>query len=268
MKRSNLFKFICLLVFLFTVIGWGPTRQTGVTFASVTPNLSLPPAYTTRSIYESGVAAYDFYDLVGNVLVISNDISQQPLRVTIVRPSKYSDSIPIKLLTQNESLNYYHSVITKGAAVQGNYLAFSAKFSDDEIADYTLVDIAQSSINLNQASFTEVANGLRAFVNDHPKPANINKRVWVKSVVLSSSLYTAGNKISANASGVLGSTLGVNGSVYNTNNQTIKGTIIGFDYIDVDQLVGALSKGPLTSELIKTLEKNKPMVLSGLQKSE
>lgn len=268
MKKLILFKSVCAFAVLLSLISCSNTRLGGIKFASVTPNLSLPSAYTSRSIYQSGVAAYDFYDLVGNVLLINNDSTQQPLRVAIIRPSKYSDSVPVKMLTQDESLNYYHSIITKGGAAQGNYLAFSAKFSDDQIADYTLMDIAQSSINLNQASFTEITNGLRSYVNDHPKPANISRRIWIKSVVLSSSIYTAGNKISADASGVIGSTFGVNGSVYNTNNQTIKGTIIGFDYFDVDQLVGALSKGSLTSELLKTLEKTQPLVLTGFHKSE
>jgi hypothetical protein len=237
----------------------------GVKFASVTPNLTLPSAYTSRSIYESGVAAYEFYDLVGNVLLISADSSVKPLRIAVVRPSMYADSVPYRLLTEQQSLNYYHSIITNGASAQGNYLAFAAKFSQDQIADYTLIDIAQASIPFSTTTFTEVVNGLKKYVENHPKPANGSKRIWVKSAVLSSTLYTAGNKISSNASGVIGTTIGVNGSVYNTNNQTIKGTVIGFDYFDIDELVGQPTKG--MDEMIKTLEKStQPLKLKGLQK--
>ncbi len=79
MKISVAFKLLYSSAFVIFLISCGTSRQAGITFASVTPNLSLPPAYTSRSIYESGVAAYDFYDLVGNVLAISSDNSQQPI---------------------------------------------------------------------------------------------------------------------------------------------------------------------------------------------
>ena len=255
-------KFSLLIVVLVSLYGCAGSK--GVTFASVTPNLSLPAAYTSRSVYASGVAAYEFQDLTGNVLLISKDSTVNPLRVVIVRPTAFPDSVPVRLLTEQQSLNYYHSIVTKGAAVQGNYMAFAAKFSQDQIADYTIVDVAFASIPFNQASFTEIVNGLKKYVQEHPKPADGGKRIWIKSVVLSSTLYTAGNQIKANASGVVGPTMGVNGNVYNTNNQTIKGTVIGFDYFDIDELVGQPTRG--VAEQLKVLEATaKPIILRGLK---
>jgi hypothetical protein len=235
MKTMNLNHLSSLAIVMTFMTGC----STGIKFASVTPNLDLPSAYTSRSIYQSGVAAYEFQDLVGNILIIKKSSLDNPIRAGVITPTGFKDTVT--LISSAASLNYYHSVITKGGALKGNYLAFSADFTDDEMADFTLVDVARASIEFNATTYTDVATQLKTWVQQHPKTDSTIKRIWIKDVVLSSSLYTAGTKISENASGVIGSTLGVNGSVYNTNNQTIKNTIICFEYFDVDDLVGTLS---------------------------
>jgi hypothetical protein len=247
-----------ITLFFFTL---GIASCDGVKFLSIAPNLDLPKAYTSRSIYESGVAAYEFNDLVGNILKIKTDNSHSPLRVGIIR-TKDSDT-SVHIIGEAASLNFYHSFITKGGELKGNYLAFAGGFSKDQMAEYTLFDLAYASILFSQESFDVLTKALKAWVKDHPK-SDSSKRIWIKSVVLTSGLYTAGNKIKANASGVLGSTVGVNGSVYNTNTQTIKNTIIGFDYFDIDEFVGSLNanaiSGGMEDQKIKALLMRQPLL--------
>lgn len=234
---SNYQKGICrfFIISSFILSGCG-----GVRIAQSSINNTLPPAYTTRSIYPSGVAAYDFNDLVGNVLEIKKASATGPLRLAIIRPADYKDSIQI--LTQQNSLNYYHSLITRGGAAQGAYLSFSASFTDDQTVEYTLYDIGQASIEFTPKSFNEVETAIEAWVKQHPRTDTSTKRIWLKSVVLSSSLYTAGVKMTGSASAVVaGPAVNVNGSIYSTSNETIKGTIIGFDYFDVDDMVSSMA---------------------------
>ena len=208
----------------------------GVKFAAAPTNIPLPGDFKDRILYESGIAAYTFEDLVGNVLLFKGN--ERPVRIGILTPNGFTPSAIA--IPQNGSLNYYHSFIQKGAETQGSYLAFAADFANDQMAELTLEDIARADIPFTQASFAEITTMLTNWVQSHPKTDASIKRMWIKSVVLTTRLYTAGTKISASASAQIGSVVGVKSGIYSTNNETIKSTVIGFEAFDIDEFVGQL----------------------------
>jgi len=227
-------KKIKLLILLLISIGF--CSCSGVKFAAAPTNIPLPGDFKDRILYESGIAAYTFEDLVGNVLLFKEN--NRPVRIGIVVPTGY---VPNAItIPQNGSMNYYHSFIQKGAETQGSYLAFAADFANDQMAELTLEDVARADVPFTQQSFAELTSLLTSWVQSHPKNDPNVKRMWVKSVVLTTRLYTAGTKISANASAQIGSVVGVKSGIYSTNNETVKSTVIGFEAFDIDEFVGQL----------------------------
>lgn len=219
-------KLIILLLVVSTASGCA-----GVKFAPANTNEPIPDAWKNRALYPAGVAGYEFQDLVGNVLVIRN--SQDPLRVGLIRPDSYEN----KVIPITDPNNFYRSRIQKGAEAEGAYLAFAAKFSADDMAELTLVDVARAGIVLNDAgSFAEILSKMKAWVASNPKADPNSQRLWVKAVVLSRRAYSSHTKIDSNASGQVGDVTGVKTGVYRKDESTIKSVIIGFEAFDIDEL--------------------------------
>lgn len=209
----------------------------GVRFASAPTNVQIPEAFTKRCVYPGGVAGYDFYDLVGNVLVLKN--GEDPFRIGVIRPTEYINTvIPI-----TESNNFYRSRIQLGAEVQGAYLAFAAKFSAEDMAELTLDDIARAGIEFRaEATWDEITDKIVAWVKEHPNVDAGSSRLWIKSVVLSRRVYNGYTKIDGNASGQVGDVTGVKAGVYRKDDEGIKSVILGFEAFDVDRLASEISR--------------------------
>lgn len=204
----------------------------GVRFTPVTPNLNLPEAYNERSIYPGGIAIYAPEDLAGNILTIREN--EKPITGGKIIPAK--TAIKYVPLTADQSLNYYNSKITKGGEAQGNYLSFAASFKGDEMAELEMVDIGFVNISLNTDQFNELKKEAQAWVKTHPKDNSGVKRIWVKSVVLTSRRFTSSTKISANASGIATPAVKVGANVYSTSNTSIRSVLMGFEAYDMDEL--------------------------------
>ncbi len=206
----------------------------GVRFTPVTPTLSLPEAYRERSIYPGGIAIYTPEDLVGNILFIRE--GQQPITGGKLYPINFTPTY--HPLTSDQSLNYYNSKITKGAEAEGSYLSFAASFSANEMAELEMVDIGFVNISLNAVQFDDIKKKAEAWVNSNPKDTSVPglRRIWVKSVVLTSRRFTSSTEISANASGVATPAVKVGGKVYSTSNTSIRSVLMGFEAYDIDEL--------------------------------
>ncbi len=204
----------------------------GVKFASA-PHDNLPDQYINRSILDPSVQSYIFEQLPGSIILIKKN--QNPALIGFVTPPGFKASvIPI---TADESLNYYHSIITSKVSTKANYLAFAADFSTDDMAELTLVDVARAGIDINATTFPQITDGLTAWVATHPLADTSEHRIWISSTVLTSRVYNIGTKINADASGQVGTVVGVSGNVYNTNTTAFKSTIISFISFDVDKLI-------------------------------
>ena len=189
---------------IVTILALTLTGCAGVRFAQSPVNADLPESFTKRALYPAGIAAYDFQDFVGNILKIKQN--EDPIRIGIIRPNLYE----AKIIPIDEPNNYYKSRIQKGASTKGSYLAFTGSFSDDQLAEVELVDIARSGISFdNQNIFQEIVDKAKNWVSNHPKTDPTIKRLWVKSAVVTRKLYNDFVKIDANASGQTGDVVGV-----------------------------------------------------------
>jgi hypothetical protein len=217
---------------LFILAGLFMFSCAGVKFANAPVNADIPDSFKKRALYPAGVAAYDFQDFVGNILIIKEN--EDPLRIGIIRPASFTPIvIPI-----DDPNNYYKSRVQKGAEVKGAYLAFAANFSTEQLAELELVDIARAGISFDdQNNFQEVVEKAKIWVHDHPKTELSIKRLWVKSAVVTRRLYNDFIKIDANASGQVGDVVGVSTGVYNKSSTTIKSVILSFEAFDIDELV-------------------------------
>ncbi|WP_394757973.1 hypothetical protein [Flavobacterium sp.] len=207
----------------------------GVKFANAPVNLDLPKSFTDRTLYPAGDAAYDFQDLVGNILLVKEN--EQPSRIGLIRPDNYKN-IVIPITDPN---NYYKSRIQKGAEAKGSYLAFAASFTNEQLAEYELIDIARSGIVLDSEEiFNQIVRKIVDWIGKHPKTDNISKRLWVKSTVLTKETKYNFTKVEVNASGQIGEVVGVSTGVYLKNDLTTRGVFLSFESFDVDKLVNQI----------------------------
>jgi hypothetical protein len=204
----------------------------GVKFAEAPVNTTLPEVFKQRLLYPGGVASYDSQDLVGNVLQLAE--GQEALRVAVIRPDAYTP----QLITIVDPNNYYRSRIQRGAEEQGSYLAFAESLKADQMAELILTDVARAGIVLdNAAQWEQIVAKSAQWVASHPKASPGVQRLWVKAVVLTRRSYSDFSKISANASGQVGSVVGVKGGVYRNSEQEQKSVNIAFEAFDIDKLV-------------------------------
>ncbi|NKF90716.1 hypothetical protein GO286_03002 [Ralstonia solanacearum] len=201
----------------------------GVKFAPASVNEPIPDTFSKRAVYPAGVAGYEIGNLVGNVLIVRE--GADPVRVDVIWPSGFVPTItPI-----TDPNSYYRSRIQAGAQAQGEYLAFAAKFSADEMADLTLADAAMSSVDFSQAAtWPDVRGKIATWVRTHPKSDSGSRRLWVKTVVLTRKVYNSYSKIGADASGQVGEVTGVKTGIYRKSDNEIKSVIIGYEAFDVD----------------------------------
>jgi hypothetical protein len=224
-SKTMKIKFLTLITFVFSGCA-------GVKFANAPVNKPLPETFTNRSLYPAGVAAYEFQDLVGNILRIK--ANQNPLRIGMIRPNNFvSVVIPI-----TESNNYYKSRIQKGAESKGSYLAFAADFSEEQLAEIELIDIARAGIRFeNDTIFDQITSRAQEWVRNNPKTDTSVTRVWIKSVVLTKTIYNEFTNVGIKASGQVGDVVGVTTGVYNKSAETIRSVLISFEAFDIDELV-------------------------------
>ncbi len=233
MKNFNL---AIILTGLFMLTGCA-----GVKFANAPVNKELPESFTKRALYPAGVAAYEFQDLVGNILLIKKN--EDPMRIGMIRPKDYQNVvIPI-----TEPYNYYKSRIQKGAEVKGSYLVFAANFTSEQMAELELVDIARAGITLENVSILQqIIDSAYNWVNQHPNNDPSITRLWVKSVVLTRRIYNEFTNVGAKATGQVGDVVGVSTGVYNKSEESIRSVLIAFEVFDIDKLVKeSKSKGAI-----------------------
>lgn len=226
---KNLWSLLALTVSMLAGCG-------GVRFAPASVNEPIPDTFSKRAVYPAGVAGYEIGDLVGNVLIVRE--GADPVRVDVIRPNGFVAAItPI-----TDPNNYYRSRIQAGAQAQGDYLAFAAKLSADEMADLMLADVAMSSVDFSQAAtWSDVRGKIAAWVRQHPKSDSGSRRLWIKTVVLTRRVYNSYSKINADASGQVGEVTGVKTGIYRKSENDIKSVIIGYEAFDVDLIASDTS---------------------------
>jgi len=104
----------------------------------------------------------------------------------------------------------YRSKVNSKASVQGSYLAFTANFSAEQIAEVTITDSTLIAIKSEDVPI----DLLKAYVTANPNDGSV-KRYWIQAALLATLIQKDFTKINADAKGVVGNTAGVGGSVFN-----------------------------------------------------
>lgn len=105
-------------------------------------------------------------------------------------------------------------------------------------------------IDISNAYFNEIERKIEQWLETHPKPSGVTRRLWIKNVTISPWTYSDFQEISANASGVVGDTVGAKGSVYNKQQTIIKEPIVGMEIYDMDAMTIAFkAKKPIQDVL-------------------
>lgn len=199
-------KLVLVVLLAVSITGCG-----GVKFAA-DPNINkgLPKDFVKRDLYEkTDIFKYRLSDLVGHILVCRTVAGKQKtedcdLKLTrIVKPNTSPDiEMPKQVI--------YKSKVNSQASAQGSYLAFTANFSAEQVAEVTITDSTLIAIKSEDVP----KDLLQAYVADNPNDGSV-KRYWIQAALLTTLIQTDFTKISADAKGVVGNTAGVGTSVFN-----------------------------------------------------
>jgi hypothetical protein len=198
----------------------------GVRFANVSQfNKVLPDDFKNRVLWaETDIFKYNLEQLAGHVVYAKAE-GKFDRGVRLVK----KDRTPT--LKAVDKGRVYHSKIDKGAAAEGNYLAFAAKFDDTQTEDVTIIDTAQVFIPYDDVPIDDLLKEA-----DKPLPPDVSKRYYVQAVLLATVTRIATSKISANASGVVGDAFGAKGNVYKQDEEGSTDYRISLLLIDLEKM--------------------------------
>lgn len=200
----------------------------GVTFADVALNQALPDDFKYRTVIKNSV---DFRgDPGANIgLLISPDNTGQ--YQTIGRPLLAQGSIPqVATLKDGE---VYSAKLDSGAAVQGNYLAFTAALSVDQTASLDIVDAVHAYVPPAQIPDDQIFAVAAT--------ASTSARYWIEDLYISTVTKTTSSKESASAS-ASPPAYGAKGNVYAQDSVTSHDWVVAARLINVDAYAAAHGK--------------------------
>lgn len=210
----------------------------GLQFADEPINQDLPRAFTNRTLWpDTSIFRYRLTELAGTVIYA---VEQPGGAVEYRRQSRLLAPGFAPEVEVIRDGTIYSSKIDKGAAAKGSYLALAVDFSDDRMAELTIVDSGLVFIPWDKVP-------LQALQEEAAKPRPTGtRRLWVQAVLLSEVTKSYFREIKANASGVVGSTFGASGKVYNQNSATSREPVMGLLVVDLDALAAddKLKAGP------------------------
>lgn len=200
----------------------------GVKFSQVPLTTEVPAHFLTRNLYadESGLMRYKLPQLVGSVLHVPTTGSTSLAKVVL--REGYTPKLEVIPEAEGKIVSLF---VDQGASLSGSYLSFAASLSQEEVArvticDRNLVHIANSDIPWEL---------LRREAKNRPSSFT-GRRLWVRGALLSSVDGSRFTKINADASAVLGETLGAKGNVYNRQGSELHDYRISMDVLDLDAL--------------------------------
>ena len=121
--------------------------------------------------------------------------------------------------------------------------------------------LLESTFDVIHENFKQILDSAKVWVKNHPKGNSTDRRVWIKSVVLTRRVYQDFVKIEASASGQKSDVIGVSTGVYSKDENIIRSVIIGFESFDIDKLVesstNAKQQELLTVDYVKIFDDSK-----------
>jgi len=215
----------------------------GVRFADIPQfNRALPDDYRNRVLWkEVDIFKYNLAQLAGHVVTTSD-----PSGGRFERGARILGRDTVPTLQPIRDGTLYHSKIDRDASVEGDYLAFAAKLSDRQTADVVIVDTSQVFIPFEEVPVEAL---LAEAAKERPTPST--RRYYIQGVLLATVTTRYGVQIDAGASGVIGSTFGAKGKVFNEEDTVSKDVRISLLLIDLDELTkkhAALNARPMSRD--------------------
>ena len=226
MKVATIWRWLTAMIICTALSGCG------VKFANETLNKDLPKDLTSRTLYpQTAIYKYHLDQLIGSIVYYDNNKNLK--RVERVIRDNYIPSV--KFVPDTDGV-LYKSKINSGASAKGSYLAFSASLTADQMAEVIIRDIAHIYIDDEDVP-RALLNKARVYARDK----NV-QLYWIQGLLLSTRNLEYYQKISTNASGVVGNTAGVEGGVYNSRGMTSKDYDIALELVDLKQYLNIFDK--------------------------
>lgn len=198
----------------------------GVRFGNLALNEELPEDWKNRNLYHNtSIFKHQLQDLAGSLLQ-KREGETEFVRVGRVVNPGYAPAL--KLMDDGK---VYESKIDRGAEVQGGYLAWAAKLQANQKASVVIQDVSMVFIPYPDIPWKELSR-----IAISQPPARDVQRYYVQGVLLSSIVIEKYAEIEANASGVIGATIGVAGKVYTREGSVARDFRIALEIIDIDKL--------------------------------
>jgi hypothetical protein len=228
---------------------------TGIRFAPQYPTNDLPDSFKKRVIYpdESGTLKYKLTQLLGRVVYKEPGVDAYDVKRVVLKPG-YATALG--LISEADG-QIFEGLVDKSAGGKGSYLTFSGSLSTKEVATVSIKDRNVVFVNNNDVPWDLLVEEAKS-----PKNSPATRRYWIQGALLASLDITRFAEIEADAKGVLGPTIGVEGKVYNKQSQAIHDYKISVQLIDLDRLADKAAVHSLLplSEILKD-----PSVLKDLQ---
>jgi hypothetical protein len=222
-------RYIILLLITSFILGCG------IKFNSVQFTKDVPDSFKDRVVYndESGLMKYKLTQLVGCVLYEKAPSGHYDMTKVILK----KDYEPKLEIIDDANGKIFEGTINQSASIKGSYLSFAASFAENEIATFLIRDRNLVFIDRN-----DIPDSLLKVEAETPKNDPTKKRYWVRGVILSSIDASCYTEISSNQSGVVGPTVGVEGTVYNKSGREINDYRISLCLLNLDNYSAKTTK--------------------------
>jgi hypothetical protein len=201
----------------------------GVTFEATRLTNDLPETFKQRNLYldESGTLRYKLTEIVGRVIYQDSAAHRSDVR-TVILPESY---VPVLEVIKAGDGLVFEGMVDRNAATKGSYLAFAGSLSSKQVAMVSIQDRNLVFIQNRDIPRAKLIEEARQSV---PNPSI--RRLWIQGALLSSIDIATLDSISRSASGVVGTTIGVEGNVYNKKAEAIHDYRISILALDLDRL--------------------------------
>jgi hypothetical protein len=220
---------LCTILAICVLFGGCPFSSDGVRFSDVTLTNDIPQSFKDRNVYpdQSGILKYKLEQIAGSIIYHEPNAEYYDLK-KIVLPKNYH---PVLEIVKDDLGKVFEGTVNRNAAVKGSYLSFAASLDAKSIATFSIRDRVMVFVNSDDVPWEALVREARV---QKPNPAT--KRYWIQGALMSSLDAVMLTEISANASAVVGPTLGAEAKVYNKSGQEIHDYKISVHLIDLDKL--------------------------------
>jgi hypothetical protein len=189
----------------------------------------IPGEFKKRSVYSGAISPYTFQYAVGRMYEVRPDSSLKPLLGAVYPTKPFRCSLSLLTIEQSQ---HYHSRITQGFGLGGQYLAIAANLKGNQMIDFTMYDDVVASIGqISDSTFRAVV----AWAKKNPRVDPAQRRVWITEVVRTRRTWVEFDTVNVSVTAQIGELVGVNGTVYRRHEKDNQDFVLGYYTCDIDE---------------------------------